>query len=132
MSTTKGNLIKLSVFIVLMAMFFIPAGVMADYIAIAYQKDAAITSENVTPLMTPVVTTVVPQTTVTVATTKIPTVAVKTTTVAPAPTAPPAGGLPTTTIIIAIVAIIVIVAAAFLVHRWWLHRQNPELFKDLK
>ena len=100
--------------------------------AIIYQKGVSAQAQaNVTAIQTsvPLTTTTATVTTVPITRTATPT---PTKTVAPVPTAPPTGGLPTTTIIIAIVALIIIVAGAFLVHRWWVRRQNPALFKDLE
>jgi hypothetical protein len=85
MTLTKGKLVRMSIFIVLIALFIIPTAVMAEYYAIGIEKGAATEAQtNVTvtqttvPLATetPYVTTVTTKPTTrppaTVATTSVP------------------------------------------------------------
>jgi PGF-pre-PGF domain-containing protein len=101
--------------------------------AIVYQKDV---SAQAQASVTVIQTSVVPLgTTTTVMTTNTPSVRsttpTPTQTIAPAPVTPPTTGMPLTTMVMAVVGIIIIVAGAFLVRRWWIRRQNPALFKEL-
>ena len=101
--------------------------------AIAYKKGAA---AQALASVTAIQTSVVPaSTTTTVMTTNTPSVRptspTPTQTIAPAPVTPPTGGIPLTTMVMTVVGIIIIVAGAFLVRRWWIQRQNPALFKEL-
>jgi PGF-pre-PGF domain-containing protein len=62
----------------------------------------------------------------------IPTTVKPATTKTQAPVTPPAQGIPIMTIVLGIVGIIIIVVGAFFVRRWWIRRQNPALFRELK
>ncbi len=100
--------------------------------AIVYQKGAAAQAQaNVTAIQTsvPLKTATTYMTTTPSIRTTTPT---QTQTVPPAASSPPTGGTPLNTMVIAVVGIIVIVVGAFLVHRWWIRKQNPALFKELK
>ena len=104
-----------------------------SYFAIAYQKGGTTMGEG-TPVPTAITTPSTPSASATTSVSDTPRAPVAITTKAtqspaPAPATSPAGGMPVTLIIIGVVGAIVIVAAAFLVRRWWIQRQNPALFK---
>jgi len=97
-----------------------------SYFAIAYQKGGTILGEG----------TFVPTTFATAggSVTHAPTSPFainpdKTKIIPSAPVLSPVEGIPMMTIIVGIAGVIVIVGA-FLVRRWWIHRQNPALFRD--
>ncbi|MEI7856932.1 MAG: hypothetical protein WCH85_05445, partial [Methanomicrobiales archaeon] len=47
-----------------------------------------------------------------------------------APTPPGSSGFPVSSVIIIAVAIVLAVMGIVVVHRWWIRRQNPSLFRD--
>lgn len=100
--------------------------------AVAYKKGAAAQANaSVTVIQTSVplsTTTPVLTTTSSIR----PTTPTPAQTTAPVVSTPPTGGIPLTTMVVAVVGIIIIVAGAFLVRRWWIRRQNPALFKELE
>jgi len=97
-----------------------------SYFAIAYQNGGTILGED----------TSVPTTFAMAggSVTHAPTASVainpeKTTVIPSAPVSSPVEGIPMMTIIVGIAGVIFIIGA-FLVRRWWIHRQNPALFRE--